>query len=95
MLILSIVSLYGHWQYIHSISSTYEKLRAKFEKKNKSKTDLDNLHKNKAKIIQKNKEYKRCMSGLSGHNVEQATKEEEPPQRRKSLCQQQSAGIIH
>jgi hypothetical protein len=92
VMILSIVSLYGHWQYIQAISLTYEKLRAKFEKKDYDKSNFEHMHKNKAKIIRKNKDYKRCLSGLSGQNVDQATKEDGTPQRRKSLFQQQSAG---
>ena len=66
VMILSLVSLIGHWQYIVAVSHTYEKLRSKFEHRKMHKSMYDGLNKDKAKIQKRNKEYKRCISNMSG-----------------------------
>ena len=64
MLILSTVSLYYHWQYIIAVAKVYDRLRSRFEKKNKPNNKFKGLQRERAKIDAKNKKYKRTMSGL-------------------------------
>lgn len=72
VLVLAIISLVAHWQYIIAVSRTYDKLRTRFENKRFSKSLFKGLAKNKVKIQRKNKDYKRCLSGISGHGTKVA-----------------------
>ena len=64
VLMLSVISLYYHWQYIIAVAKVYDRLRSRFEKKHKSNNKFRGLQKERAKIDAKNKKYKRTMSGL-------------------------------
>ena len=69
VLLLSIISLLTHWQYIVTVSKTYDKLKTKFQPKSVNKSHLKGLNKQKAKIHRKNKDYKRQMSGMSNSGL--------------------------